>query len=296
MLGHLTSISSITRYAVRLGLSSQKRSSTRQICSQNATSPKHPPAMTQTRLDLWLAQSKTQDLSLSLSPNSSSIKFEIGKTFCAFNFIQVNVCSLTAEKADVLRMLASEHECSVLCISELGHRRSISGWKCISTTDTFSQSGIFVRHGIVATKIECPLIPCIGRIAWQGVKLEMQSQEHQQVILLHVYIPPDTNVSERKAFWTGLNNFAQSLRSQLIWLAGDLNTRSACFDPNEMLSTHSYMESFLEDLPWSVITDGSPTRSEHCLDITLANDNAASHTISWQPLAEMISDHLPCLT
>src|SRR5438046_5582657 len=107
----------------------------------------------------------------------------------------------------------------------------------------------------------------IDSMHWQDCLARSQtrnaSQDHQQVILLHVYIPPDTNVSERKAFWTGLNNFAQSHRSQPIWLVGNLNTRSACFDPNEMLSMHSYMESVLEDLPWSVITDGSPTRSEH---------------------------------
>src|SRR5689334_17149943 len=104
-----------------------------------------------------------------------------------FHFLQVNACSLTSEKAHVIAAAAIEHDCSAICISELGHRRALSGWKCITATDTFTQSGIFIRHGIHAEKIPIPELPDNSRIGWQAVSI--RTVNGNPLVLIHVYFP-----------------------------------------------------------------------------------------------------------
>src|SRR5689334_1135323 len=76
----------------------------------------------------------------------------------------------------------------------------------------------------------------------------------------------------------------------------DFNTRSHFFDSNEVFTVNSYMEAVIDGFPWHVVTDSTPTRMQHCLDVTLTNDKAAEQTLNWEVLDEAISDHLPSLT
>ena len=62
------------------------------------------------------------------------------------NIIQLNVCSFTEIKATLISQLALEHDVSVLCLSEIGHKRAIPSFKCASTSDIHTQSGKFVHH------------------------------------------------------------------------------------------------------------------------------------------------------
>ena len=199
------------------------------------------------------------------------------------------------EKALHLSNLAIEYDCMVLCISELGHRRTIPGWTCIASTDTFTQSGIFVRNGFKATKLEHSALSIhCARIA--GECITFNTTGLTQVIVIHTYIPPEVSYTDRRHYGANISRFAASYPSHAIMLTGDLNTRSVLFDPNEDPTRHSYLDESLNQLPWNVITDGSPTRLDHCLDITLVNDTGLRHIIHWQALNEAISDHLPCLT
>jgi hypothetical protein len=258
---------------------------------QVRTSSAPTDAMTQSRLDRWFLSQRNDT---SLVPQIAINSQESEPAYQQFNFLHCNACSLTSEKAQLLKAIAAEQECSAICIAELGHRRALPGWKCISSTDTFTQSGIFIRHGVQAKKIELPDLPSNNRIAWQAIAIE--SLNEHPTMLIHVYIPPDTQVPIRKLFWRMVNDFVRPLHNQNIFLAGDLNTRSACFDPTEVPSMNSFMEDILDELPWNVISDGTPTRFDNCLDVTLANDNGTNQTICWLPLHEVISDHLPCLT
>jgi len=73
--------------------------------------------MVQSRLtDYW--QPLRQE---ALQPNVDE-NLEINKKV---NILQLNVCSLSEIKANLLYQISVAHDVSVLCLSELGHRRAI---------------------------------------------------------------------------------------------------------------------------------------------------------------------------
>jgi hypothetical protein len=215
-------------------------------------------------------------------------------TLSCLNILQLNAQSLSPEKIEILQQITEQNDISILCISELGHRRKIDGWQCIVANDCFTQSGIFVRRGASATAISHKSLSFPARVACEGIKVELEN--HQHILLIHLYIPPDTLADQRKQVWHKLNEFERLHSQTPILIVGDLNTRSTVFDPNEDPAYNPYMPGIIEYSPWEVASTGAPTRENHCLDVALSNAAMWNHLINWQPLNEDISDHLPCIT
>lgn len=245
----------------------------------------HLPTVVQTRLtDFWRAPDDEENQHL-----EQGVQLDILQISKKVNILQLNVCSLTEVKATLLYQLAAQHEVTVLCVSEIGHRREIPGFRCIIASDTHTQSAIFVHHDV----LNCRSVP-IPSLQHKEGRISSQCIQINDLFILHCYIPPQASVPQRREFWDSINEFSLFYHRDKIILCGDLNTKSPLFC-TEHTDGHGYMEAIIDRLPWTIMNDGRPTRLNHALDVCLANPSASAITSSWQPLDEDISDHLPCL-
>jgi ribonuclease HI len=210
------------------------------------------------------------------------------------SILQWNAHTLTSKKAEIATELAHDLNANILCISELGHRRDIKGFRCVTSSDLHTQTGIFLASYIDA-KTELISDPnlCLheARIIGQGVKFYTNAREF---IILHVYIPPETNHEHRSEYWRQIQPFIWSNVDVPLLICGDINTKSPLLCPNHNES-HPYFETFINDSELEILNTGEPTRGENALDACLANATAAQITNLWRPLPEYSSDHRPCL-
>ena len=72
--------------------------------------------------------------------------------------LQWNAQSLDEEKALELSHFAKHYQATALLISELGHRRTIPGFKPVVSDDRFRQSGIFIPTSFEARIVDCSLL------------------------------------------------------------------------------------------------------------------------------------------
>jgi hypothetical protein len=133
----------------------------------------------QTRLtDFWRGPPVEEKLN---QPDLTNQNTQITKKV---NIIQLNVCSLSELKASLITQLAIETHCSVLCLSEIGHRRQVPGYRCIAASDTHTQSGIFVHHDVLnCERVFVPTLQhTLARISSQCILIN-------NLFIIHVYIP-----------------------------------------------------------------------------------------------------------
>ena len=208
------------------------------------------------------------------------------------NLLQWNAQSLTEAKAHELAVLAAASGLDVLCISELGHRRTIPGYKVVSTSSTGTQSGIFCREGVPTTQIDTPTLHKFEAV---GIQTQMCLVEGT-FALLHVYIAPQTTIRLRKHFWNTVEEINTKHSSLPLIITGDLNTLSPEISPNHSQSGHQYFSRFLEKTNITILNDNTPTRGCNTLDVSMCNDLFLRKVAHWQVLDELDSDHLPTLT
>jgi len=241
-----------------------------------------------TQITLRTAWQIPQPAAAIITPSATSATLHTAPQ-SRLNLIHINAQSLSQTKAALLSQLALQHQAQILCVSELGHRRSIPRFTCVISTDTHTQSGIFVRSGIKASPFDDPLLHLPpSRIAGEGITID-------GTIILHVYIPPQTSISHRRTYWRQLTDLAHQHADSPIIVCGDLNTHSTLFQPDATSRAHRYLEELVEELPWYVQNDGSATRLHAALDACLTNTSAASLVTQWETLDEAISDHRACL-
>ena len=208
------------------------------------------------------------------------------------SIMQWNAQSLTEPKSHELAVLASETQMDVLCVSELGHRRTIPGYRAVITSSTGTQSGIFCRSSLPAETIN---IPDLAKFEDQGI-LSQVSIIDTSFYLIHIYIAPRVSISVRKTFWESIASFVIRYNSQPIIITGDLNTKSPEISENHTSERHSYFSSFLEKTDMHIINDSTPTRGMNTLDVTIANEHFHRDITNWQVLDQLDSDHLPTIT
>ena len=116
-----------------------------------------------------------------------------------------------------LSMFAEEHHIDMICIAELGSRRKIAGFCENECDDRYTQSGIFWGDSVQIEKIRPPAIQIFANngIMTQIVKI------YGEMILIHIYIPPDTERKIRKAYWNQIVKFTET-RDEPILDTGDL--------------------------------------------------------------------------
>jgi ribonuclease HI len=210
------------------------------------------------------------------------------------NIIQWNARSLNDLKAEFLGQLASILNATVLCISELGHRRTIPGFRCVTASDLHTQTGIFVENTIQTDTItDTRLFHYQARIMGEGIIIHGR---FRTFIILHIYIPPDASSRQREAYWNQIQSLIRDQDPEIpLIICGDLNTKSPLFCDAHNREPHSYFENFVNHNNLEIMNNGLPTRNDNALDACLANHKAAETINSWNPIMEHISDHVPCL-
>ncbi len=110
------------------------------------------------------------------------------------NVFQWNAQSLSETNAHEVAVLASSSKLDVLCVSELGHRRTIPGFYPLSTSSTGTQSGVFCRTGLPAKVITQPSFHDFEGL---GILTQMCLID-DAFLMLHVYIAPRVLIRQRK--------------------------------------------------------------------------------------------------
>ena len=241
-----------------------------------------PGNTTQTRL--------TQFFSSRSESNATSAPTQ--RTGQCINVLQWNSQSLNEAKAHELAVLAAASGLDVLCVSELGHRRTIPGFKVVSSSSTGTQSGVFCRSGVPAERIDTPELL---QFAAEGIQTQMCLIDGA-FVLLHVYIGPSTTIRLRRKFWTTVERIIVKHQSMPMIITGDLNTLSSEISPNHSPIGHQYFSRFLEKSDLTILNDNTPTRGYNSLDVSMCNDLFLGKVVHWEVLDELDSDHLPTLT
>ena len=203
--------------------------------------------------------------------------------------LQWNACSLNSEKRAHLEFLAEECNFDIICISELGNYRKISGFPQYEHSDIGTQSAIFWKRNLEITRVATEFDKKHPRILTQCVNV------NSELLLIHSYIAPDLSHSERGEYWKQLLDFIDewcnrnAIRKVLV--TGDLNTRDRRFGNNHR-ENHSYLDEVLLHL--EVVNDIQvPTREENTLDITMVNCEATECILEHKVLPALNSDHNP---
>jgi ribonuclease HI len=245
--------------------------------------------MTQLTLEqAWDIIQRSSNSTTNSVNNPSSFEHE------RLRILQWNARSLNEEKlACLINDILASHSSNVLCISELGHRRDIPGYRCAIASDLDTQMGIFVDPEFTTEPIDHPRLSMHSAgIMGQGVKLHGKSGVF---IILHIYIHPDASEATRSAYWRQIQPLCNELKETPLLICGDLNTKSPLLCPAHIGGmTHEYFERFINDNDFEIINTGLPTRGNNALDAGLANQLAAPIINSWTPIIEESSDHDPC--
>ena len=222
-----------------------------------------------------------------------SQRLNIGRRTNSFiSILQWNSQSLTEAKAQEIAALASEIQLDVICVSELGHRRTIPGFKVLAASSTDTQSGVFCRSKLPALEIEMPALS-----KWENESILTQvALIDNAFILIHVYIAPRVSIQIRKQYWSALAETVRQYPDHPITITGDLNTKSPEISDNHTSETHTYFSTFIENAEMQILNDSTPTRGLNTLDVTMANDRFHRKVTNWQVLNDLGSDHLPTLT
>ena len=107
---------------------------------------------------------------------------------------QWNACSLNPEKRAQLELLSSKNKYDILCISELGSYRKITGFPNYYCSDTDTQSGIFWRDGLNVEKILIDFEDQQERIMTQIINV------NSELLIVHTYIAPELNHTARSKY------------------------------------------------------------------------------------------------
>lgn len=215
------------------------------------------------------------------------------------HIMQFNVQkSLTEFKAQEVAHYASANGIDVLCLSEIGHRRTIPYFRTAMASDMGTQSGIFVHQDLQATQHKRSFeIQVFERL---GILTQMTEIE-AQFCICHVYIPPSKTKEEREKYWMvleqELKNYCRKKGGDFpVLITGDINTKDPVFCENHY-EDHQYLSDFLERGNWNVLNDGTATRGPNALDVSIANDLFMQNFIHWEVVAEELdSDHSPTIT
>ena len=227
------------------------------------------------------------------SERDSNVNYEsVHRTRQTINVLQWDAQSLNEAKAHELAVLSTASKLDVLCISELGHRRSIPGFQAISTSSTGTQSGVFCRTGLPSQVVE---LSSLYKFEELGIQAQM-CQIDNQFFILHVYIAPHVPYRLRKQFWSVVRSLIGQYRSKPLMITGDLNTLSSEISENHTGLGHEYFANFVQRAQLSILNDNTPTRGMNSLDVTMCNDLFLKMVNHWQVLEELDSDHLPTLT
>lgn len=214
------------------------------------------------------------------------------RTKHTISVIQWNARSLSEAKAQELSLFAASNQIDVLCISELGHRRKIPGYKVVAASSTDTQSAVFTRAEMPAEHIN---IETVTEFVDSGILTQICLID-TQFLLIHTYIAPRVSISIRKQFWNTIQEVVNQNQEKAILVTGDLNTRSPEISPKHSSDAHGYFSSFLEESDMTILNDGTPTRGENTLDVCIANERFLRRVTNWEVLDEFDSDHLPTLT
>ena len=212
---------------------------------------------------------------------------------CTVNLCQWNAQNLSHLKAQELAIFAQDHSSTILCISELGHRRRIPGFANYIASDQFTQSGIFWTDQVMASPFTFPGLTAFEstRIAHQAILI------NSEVILLHAYIAPDVPVPVRRSFWHCISTFITHHPTIKLIITGDLNPRDRRFGSNHT-QHYAYLDPLLDDGTLQVLSNpNTPTRKNSTLDITLCT--APARNVITRPTfvhTDLHSDHCPTTT
>ncbi|RAN86304.1 hypothetical protein B5P41_30070, partial [Bacillus sp. SRB_28] len=132
-------------------------------------------------------------------------------------------------------------------------------------------------------------IPAIQTFGNDGIMTQIV-KIYSEMILIHIYIPPDIDRNTRKTYWKQIGKFVE-MRDKPILLTGDLNTKDRRFGIHHD-ETHKYLDSILEECKL-MNNPERPTRGNNSLDITIANRQMAKEILQWDVHAELGSDHSP---
>jgi len=205
--------------------------------------------------------------------------------------LQWNACSLNEEKALQLEILTKESNVDIICISELGPRRQIYGFPTYVQCDRYTESAIFWKRGINATKVDSHLNKKFPKILTQCVEIE------NELLLIHPYIPPQTKRKTRDQYWTNLlvftNQWSETNPEHKIFITGDLNTtdkRLGIYHRDEY-RYFDQVEASLEIISNKKVA----TRGTNSLDVALGNTIAKENVSFWKVLDKLSSDHCPTL-
>lgn len=214
------------------------------------------------------------------------------RTLDAINLAQWNANSLSEAKAHEVSVFAHSNLIDILCISELGHRRTIPGFKPVMVSSKDTQSGIFTRNYL-------PVESChwsqLDNFEEQGI-LTQGCVVDNSFILLHVYIPPRISTFIRQSFWEQVEEICLLQRHTPLTILGDLNTKSPEISEQHTSSVHSYFAQFLEKSDMHILNDSTPTRGCNSLDVTMGNSIFLERVSNWEVVDELDSDHLPVIT
>lgn len=245
-----------------------------------------PPGNTrQTRITSFFGANKTPVRNIQCTEHGR-------RTNHTINVLQWNAQSLSEAKAQELTNLGVQSMIDVICISELGHRRRLPGYKAIAVSDVDTQAGIFCRAKLPVTKV--PLL-ALGKFEEAGI-LTQTCIIDTAFILIHVYIAPRVSTNIRTHYWNALSKALEEFEDQPVMITGDLNTLSPEISENHEIGACIYFSSFLEETNFQVLNDSTPTRGSNTLDATICNEKFIQKVVNWQVLDELDSDHLPTFT